>query len=82
MLWQRTLVHEMVVIKTDRGAANLGTDGEADERDFERRERRDSNPATSGVTIAGRRGKAAVVCVPAPAFPEQPTFLVPHFVPE
>ena len=26
-----TLVHEMVVIKTDRGAANLGTDGEADE---------------------------------------------------
>jgi uncharacterized cupredoxin-like copper-binding protein len=26
-----TLVHEMVVIKTDKGAANLGTDGEADE---------------------------------------------------
>ena len=25
------LVHEMVVIKTDNGAANLGTDGEADE---------------------------------------------------
>ena len=25
------LVHEMVVIKTDKGAANLGTDGEADE---------------------------------------------------
>jgi uncharacterized cupredoxin-like copper-binding protein len=26
-----TLVHEMVVVKTDKGAANLGTDGEADE---------------------------------------------------
>jgi uncharacterized cupredoxin-like copper-binding protein len=26
-----TLVHEMVLIKTDKGAANLGTDGEADE---------------------------------------------------
>jgi uncharacterized cupredoxin-like copper-binding protein len=26
-----TLVHEMVVIKTDKGAANLGVDGEADE---------------------------------------------------
>jgi uncharacterized cupredoxin-like copper-binding protein len=26
-----TLVHEMVVIKTDKAAANLGTDGEADE---------------------------------------------------
>lgn len=26
-----TLVHEMVVIRTDKGAANLGTDGEADE---------------------------------------------------
>ena len=26
-----TLVHEMVVIKTDEGAENLGTDGEADE---------------------------------------------------
>ena len=26
-----TLVHEMVVINTDKGAANLGTDGEADE---------------------------------------------------
>ena len=26
-----TLVHEMVLIKTDKGAANLGTDGEAEE---------------------------------------------------
>src|SRR5215212_11016425 len=26
-----TLVHEMVVVNTDKGAANLGTDGEADE---------------------------------------------------